>query len=143
MNTAKDERYGTPSPDGRLLAYMTNDSDTYQVNVRGLHGAGVRRQVSTDGGSQPQWVREGHELVYMAPDRALMSVAIRTSAESFSSQPPRRLFPTRTRSLESQGTERAYAIASDGQRFLVANATEEAKSTLIVVDRNWRSALDK
>jgi len=108
-----------------------------------LHGAGVRRQISIYGGSQPQWIRDGHELVYMAPDRALMSVAIRTSAETFSYEPPRRLFPTRTRSLESQGTERAYAIAKDGQRFLVANTTEEAKSALIVVDMNWRSALDK
>jgi hypothetical protein len=79
----------------------------------------------------------------MAPDRAVMSVSIRTAAETFSSEPPLRLFPTRTRSLESQGTERAYAVASDGQRFLVANATEEAKSALIVVDLNWRSALRK
>ena len=79
----------------------------------------------------------------MAPDRALMSVAIRTGAETFSHEPPIRLFGTRTRSLESQGTERAYAIASDGQRFLVANATEEAQSASIVVIRNWRSALGK
>ena len=143
VNTPKDERYGTPSPDGHWLAYVSNDSDTYQVNVRALQGAGVRRQISIYGGSQPQWHRNGRELVYMAPDRALMSVAISTSAETFSNEPPQRLFRTRTRSLESQGTERAYAIASDGQRFLVANATEEAKSASIVVVRNWRSALDK
>jgi dipeptidyl aminopeptidase/acylaminoacyl peptidase len=138
-----DQSDGRPSPDGRWLAYVTNDSDTYQVNVRAMHGAGVRRQISTDGGSQPQWRRNGDELIYMAPDRALMSVAIQTSAETFNFEPPRRLFRTRTRSLESQGTERAYAVTSDGQRILVANATEEAKSALIVVDLNWRSAFDK
>ena len=142
VNTPKDERYATPSPDGRLLAYVSNDSDTYEVIVQTLDGA-VRRRISTNGGAQPQWHRDGRELIYMAPDRALMSVAISTSAETFSHEPPQRLFRTRTRSLESQGTERAYAVARDGQRFLVANATEEAKSASIVVVRNWRSALVK
>ena len=88
VNTSKDERYGAPSPDGHWLAYVTNDSDTYQVNLASLHGAGVRRQISIDGGSQPQWIRNGHQLVYMAPDRVLRSVAIRTSAESLSHEPP-------------------------------------------------------
>ena len=127
------------SPDGRWLAYVSNATGTYQVNVRALSGAGVHRQISTNGGSQPQW-RNDDELIYMAPDRSLMSVATRTSAETFSFEPPQQLFRTRTRSFESQGTERAYAVASGGKRFLVANATEEAKSASILVDLNWRSA---
>jgi len=143
VNTPKDERYGTPSPNGKWLAYVSNDSGTYEVNVRSLYGPEVRRQVSTAGGSQPQWRRDGTELLYMAPDRSLISVPFQTGAEDFVTGPPRRLFPTRTKLLEIQGTARTYAISSDGRRFLVANATEEAKSALVVVDRNWRSALDK
>jgi serine/threonine protein kinase/Tol biopolymer transport system component len=143
VSTPKDERYGTPSPDGLWLAYVSNDSDTYQVNVRALHGSPVRRQISIDGGSQPQWRRDGRELVYMAPDRSLMSVLIHTSATNFVSEAPRRLFRTRTTSLEIQGTARAYAISSDGSRFLVANATEEAAAASIVLVRHWRSAGDK
>jgi serine/threonine protein kinase/Tol biopolymer transport system component len=143
VSTPKDERYGTPSPDGLWLAYVSNDSDTYQVNVRALNGSSVRRQISIDGGTQPQWRGDGRELVYMSLDRSLMSVPIHTSATDFVSEAPRRLFRTRTTSLEIQGTARAYAISADGSRFLVANATEEAQAASIVLVRHWRSAAEK
>jgi hypothetical protein len=79
----------------------------------------------------------------MAPDRSLISVHFQTGPEDFTTGVPKALFSTRTKLLEIQGTARTYAISSDGLRFLVANATEEATSALIVVDRNWRSAVEK
>jgi Tol biopolymer transport system component len=142
VNTPKDERYGTVSPDGQWLAYVSNDSDTYEVNVRALHG-GVRRQISTGGGSQPQWRRDGRELLYMAADRSIVAVPFQSGPDGFIPGPHRSVVQTRTKSLEIQGTARTYAITSDGQRFLVANATEEAKAASIVVVRNWRTALER
>jgi serine/threonine protein kinase len=142
VKTASDERYGTVSPDGRWLAYVSNESNRYEVSVRALHRPGVRRQISAGGGSQPQWRRDGErlELVYMAPDRWLVAVGMQVAGETLTAHPPRRLFRTRTKSLEVQGTARTYAIAMDGRRFLVANATAEATSASISVVRNWRSS---
>ncbi len=145
VDTPRDERYATPSPDGRWLAYVSNASDSHEVYVRDLHGSGVGHQISKTGGNQPQWSRDGHELIYMALDRSLMSVTVKTSGEAlaFASEPPRRLFRTQTKLLEIQGTNRTYAISRDGQRFLVANATDEAKYARIEVVLNWLTDLDK
>lgn len=60
--------------------------------------------------------------------------------EALTTQPPRRLFRTRTKSLEVQGTARTYAIDMDGRRFLVANATDEAEYASISIVKNWRSS---
>src|SRR6185436_3160084 len=59
VRTAADERYGTPSPDGRWLAYVSNESGTYEVYVEAFPATGFKRQVSTRGGLEPQWRRDG------------------------------------------------------------------------------------
>ena len=143
VNTSSDERYGTPSPDARWLAYISNESGAYEVNVRALQGAGIRRQVSTNGGFQPQWRRDGRELFYMAPDKTLMTVAFESHATTFDASPPKALFATRTKWIEIQGTAQTYAVAPDGQRFLVANATESSQLAPITVVLNWVAALGR
>jgi serine/threonine protein kinase len=143
LRTSKDERYATPSPDGRWLAYVSNASGSYEVYVRALQASGVGDQISKTGGTQPQWSRDGYELIYMALDRSLMSVAVKTSREALAFAPPRRLFRTQTKSLEVQGTTRTYAISRDAKRFLVANATDEARYARIEVVLNWMTDLDK
>ena len=143
VNTTVDERYGTLSPDGRWLAYISNETGTYEVYVQALSGSGVRRQVSTRGGFQPHWRRDGQELFYIAPDRTLMAMDFRSSAATFETGPPNALFATRTRWIEIQAGTRNYAAAPDGQRFLVANATDEAQSAPITVVLNWIATLGK
>lgn len=73
----------------------------------------------------------------MAPDRTLMVVDFESFPETFTFKPAERLFTTRTKWLEIQGTARTYAAAPDGQRFLVANATEESQSAAPTVVLNW------
>jgi WD40-like Beta Propeller Repeat len=143
VNTPNDERYGTPSPDGRWLAYVSNESGTYQVNVQALPGPGIRREISTDGGFQPQWRRDGQELFYMAPDKRLMAMDFRSSPATFDTGPPRPLFATRTKWIEIQGTARTYAVAPDGQQFLIASATESSQFGSITVVLNWVAAVGK
>ena len=142
VTSANDDRYGTPSPDGRWLAYVTNESGTFEVIVQALAGT-FRRQVSTNGGSQPQWRVNGSELFFMGRDRTLMSVLFESGPTTFVAGPAKTLFPTRTKVLEVQGTSRSYAVAPDGERFLVANATEESQSAAITIVLNKLSALTR
>jgi eukaryotic-like serine/threonine-protein kinase len=143
VTTANDDRYGTPSPDGRWLAYVTNESGTFEVMVQALAGPGFRRQVSSDGGAQPQWRDDGSELFYMGRNRTLMSVHFESRPTTFAAGTANALFATRTKGLEIQGTARSYAASPDGQRFLVANATEESHAAAITVVLNRLAALTR
>ena len=140
ITSPNDDRYGTPSPDGRWLAYVSNESGSFEVYVQALPGPGFRRQVSLTGASQPQWRHDGKELFYMARNRTLMSVSFDSQPTAFVTGPPQALFATRTKLLEIQGTARSYGVAPDGQRFLVANATQESQSAAITVVLNWLTA---
>jgi Tol biopolymer transport system component len=141
--TPADERYGALSPDGRWLAYISNETGIYEVYVQAFPGPGVRRQVSTSSGFEPHWRRDGKELFYIAPDQTLMSVDVRNSPATLEVGPPKALFPTRTKWTEIQAVARRYAAAADGQRFLINTATAEAQSAAITVIINWTAALPK
>jgi eukaryotic-like serine/threonine-protein kinase len=142
VQTAKDERYGTLSPDGRRLAYVSNDRGTYEVYVQPFPGgAGMQRLVSTSGGGglAPQWSDEGRELFYLGLDKRLMVVDMTT-------RPPgaaKALFATRTKWMEIQPTARTFAVAPGGKRFLLANATAESEHELVTVILNWTGILRK
>jgi Tol biopolymer transport system component len=143
VNTTADERYGTLSPDGRWLAYISNESSMYEVYVRSFPEPRVLRQVSAKGGFQPQWRRDGRELFYLAPDKTLMAIDVRPRAATFDPGPAKALFATRTKWIEIQATSRTYAAAADGERFLIASATDEARSAPITAVLNWVTAVGK
>ena len=141
LATGNDERYATLSKDGRWLAYVSNESGRYEVYVRSFPDGGNLRQLSNKGGRQPLWRADGQEIFYLAPDGMLMAVEVGASATSLDPGPPRALFATHAASLEIQQTSRTYAAALDGQRFLLANATQQARSEPIRVVLNWHAAL--
>ena len=64
VRTAADGQYGTLSPDGRWLAYISKTTGTYEVYVESFPATGFKRQLSTQGGYEPQWRRDGKELFY-------------------------------------------------------------------------------
>ena len=101
----------------------------------------MQRQVSLDGGFEPYWRRDGKELFFLAPNRTLMSVDVKGTGSTFSHTSPRPLFPTDVTWLESQSIGRHYAPSSDGQRFLIANATSRARAMPITVVLNWSAGL--
>ena len=86
LQTVFDETQGQISPDGMWLAYTSNESRENEVYVRpflpNAPGAGGKWQVSTAGGTQPRWRRDGKELFYLATDRSLMSVPVRSPDSS-------------------------------------------------------------
>lgn len=124
------------SPDGRWVAYTSNESKRYEVYVQPFPAGSGRWQISTEGGAQPQWSRSGRELFYLAPDRKLMAVPIRSGA-GFEPGSPRALFQTEVTGLVDARNH--YVVAADGERFLVNTVVEEPPSAPINVVVNWAS----
>jgi Tol biopolymer transport system component len=147
--TSFDEFGGQFSPDGRWLAYASNESGRSEIYVRPFSGPGGKWQVSTAGGAQPRWRRDGKELFYVAPDNRLMAVSLGFAADARAVDvgAPVALFPTRLASgaaIASFGSVATaqYDIATDG-RFLMNVAVEEATAPPITIVQNWLAALKK
>ena len=128
------------SPDGRWVAYTSNESGRYEIYVQSFPEPGAKAQVSLEGGNQPRWRRDGKELFYMAADRRLMAVPITTGA-ALQPGPPAVLFETHL--LESTVYVPAqYDVAPDGQRFLL-NVAKQTTAVPVTVMLNWPAAIRK
>ncbi|HYM11730.1 MAG TPA: hypothetical protein VEU62_13425, partial [Bryobacterales bacterium] len=142
LQTESDEFQARFSPDGRWIAYVSNESNPrYEVYVQAFNGQGAasgeKWQVSTNGGAQPAWRRDGRELFYMAPDQKIMAVEVK-SGSTFEPGAPKALFQTQV--LGVTDARNHYAVTSDGQRFLVNTVVENLTSSPITVLVNWRGA---
>jgi Tol biopolymer transport system component len=106
------------SPDGRWLAYATDESGTRQIVVQPFPAVSDGKwQVSTSGGIEPKWRRDGRELYYLGLDGAIMAVPIEPGA-TFDAGPPATLFTTGI-SVPGFVHETYYDVTADGQRFIV------------------------
>src|SRR5262249_194863 len=81
VQTRFDEGRGQFSPDGRWIAYESNESGQFEVHVRRFPGTGGKWQVSTGGGMQVRWRRDGKELFYIAPDGRMMAAPISAATD--------------------------------------------------------------
>src|SRR5205085_10564810 len=106
------ESQGKFSPDSRRIAYVSDESGAQQIYVQSFPTLGSQRQISTQGGTQPRWRRDGKELFYLAPDRTLMAVTVKAGA-TFEADAPRPLFQTE---LNVAALRQSYAVSADGQR---------------------------
>jgi serine/threonine protein kinase/Tol biopolymer transport system component len=131
------ENKGHFSPDGRYFAYVSNESGTPEVYVQSFPPAGGKWQISTGGGSQPHWRRDGKELFYVSPDRKLMAVSIKLDG-GFSSGSPAALFQTEISFFNNADR---YDVTADGQRFLINSESEGASRPQFDVILNWTSTL--
>jgi serine/threonine-protein kinase len=102
------------SPDGRWLAYRSNESGTFEVYVRPFPGPGGRRQVSNGGGRFPLWSRDGRELLFENVDQHIMAVGYTANGDSFAAGKPRVWSETRLRDL---GIFLNFDLAPDGKRL--------------------------
>ena len=121
------------APDGRWLAYTSEESGRIEIYVSAFPGPGQRWQVSSAGGTQPRWGRDGKELYYLSTDLKLMSVEIRRSGETLEPGIPAVLF-------EPHPLPTFFEAAADGQRFLVMSAGVEQSPPITLV-QNWASEL--
>ena len=99
LNSEFDEYRAQLSPDGRWLAYVSDESGSYEVYVQPFSAdgklGGAKARISTGGGNQPRWRRDGGELFYVAGDGQMMAVAVKTSGATFEQGTPKALFKTR------------------------------------------------
>jgi Tol biopolymer transport system component len=122
--------YGQFSPDGRWVAYVSNESRRSEVYVAAFPGAGGKRQISTAGGIWPRWRRDGKEIFYLAPNGVLMVAAVNSQDASFEVTSVKALFGTRLIS------DYPYDVSADGQRFLIVHADDETSAAGITVSVN-------
>jgi len=135
------EDQGQFSPDGRWIAYRTNESGQDEIYVQAFPGPGGKARVSTEGGSQPRWRRDGKELFFVAPDNRLMAVpiALPSNGQAPNVGAPVALFVVR---LTSRGAPKhQYAVAPDGQRFLMVVSADETIASPITIVQNWLAGL--
>ena len=147
VQTTFDEMQGQFSPDGRWLAYASNESGRFEVYVRPFPDAGGKWQISTGGGTQPRWGRNGQELLYVAPDARLMAAPIRVVQGAIDAGTPVALFPTRLATgsnivFAGYNSTAQYAVAPDG-RFLMNVTTEDQVTSPITIVLNWVAGLKK
>jgi Tol biopolymer transport system component len=141
LTTPADEYGGTFSPDGKWLAYVSEESGKAQVYVQRLSDAGGRWQISASGGDHPAWSRDGREVFYVAADNKLIAVEVRTSP-GFEAGTPRVLFQTRMKNVGGRAPGRDYDVASDG-RFVINTVAGEAQVAPITLVQNWAAELKK
>jgi eukaryotic-like serine/threonine-protein kinase len=138
LRSAFNEHDGVLSPDGRWMAYTSDQSGRSEVYVSTFPTHGPRGMpVSNSGGRWPEWRRDGKELFYLSADHTLMSVSVGTDTR-FSAGLPRALFAVPMKDGGARN-ERTYAASSDGQRFLV-NVTHDAPAPPVSVFLNWPAA---
>jgi serine/threonine-protein kinase len=141
LNSQFNETYPEFSPDGRWIAYASDESARNEVYVRPFPGPGMKHQVSSQGGIQPLWARNGRQLFYRWEDQ-VWAVDVRTDG-GFSTGKPRLLFE---RSGYSPGSPtRNYDLSLDGQRFLMVKLEqrEPAPVTELILVQNWFEELKR
>jgi Tol biopolymer transport system component len=137
--TEANEAQARVSPDGRWIAYTSDESGTPEVYIQQFPGPGERIAVSAGGGAQPAWRRDGRELFYVDLDRRLMSVPMETGLHIIAGK-PRPLFELPSYGFDIfYGVRNVYDVAPDGDRFLVLTRDEREASSLTVVT-NFTSA---
>ncbi|HTR25674.1 MAG TPA: protein kinase [Terriglobales bacterium] len=118
LSTKGNTRNGQISPDGKWLAYASDDSGNWEIYVTSFPGAAGKWQVSRGGGNEPRWRGDGKEIFYIAPSGVLTAVPV--DAQSvFATGTPQALFQVRGRAPISSTDIFSYDVSKDGKRFLV------------------------
>jgi len=139
LNSEFEETTGRFSPDVHWFAYTSNESGRTEVYIETFPKTGGKWLVSNGGGGQPHWSPDGKELFYIAPDKRLMSVEIKTGS-AVEIGAPKPLFTSKVASYDAPNR---YVVAPDGQRFLVNAPAGDATASPITVIVNWASGLKK
>jgi serine/threonine protein kinase len=143
LNGPAAEGYGTLSPDGRWIAYTSNESGRFEIYVQRFPPTGEHWPVSTTGATQPRWRGDGKELFFIGMDRKLMAAELRVENNQLKPDVPRPLFDSHVgdNNLGLFATFLSYGVTKDGQRFLVSTTPYDVNVMTVVV--NWTADLKK
>jgi len=136
------------SPDGRWVAYASNETGSMEIYVSPFPTGNGKWQVSSAGGQEPRWRQDGKELFYMSADGKMMAVAVTTglpalAGASFKVGSPLVLFQTHRRQPVSSLDVFSYDVSGDGQRFLIITKGDEANAAPLSITLNWASEMEK
>ncbi|MGH9785508.1 MAG: TolB family protein, partial [Terriglobia bacterium] len=138
LQTGFHESQAQFSPDGKYVAYASDESGRYEIYVRPFPSGAGKLRISNAGGQWPRWRRDGGELFYLSPDRKLMAVAMKTSSSGIQPGAPQLLFGADFFSAVTGFNLFSYAVAENGKRFLArVSAGDTAPAPLTVLD-NWK-----
>jgi Tol biopolymer transport system component len=140
VRTMFEERDAQFSPDGKWIAYQSNESGRFEIYLQPFPRGGERLQISTNGGAQVRWRRDGRELFYLAPDGRLTAVSISFPANGGPPEAgtPVSLFAPAV-SSQRDIARHQYIVSADGQRFLFDTLVEEPASPIVLL-LNWTPA---
>lgn len=139
LATPANEMQARISPDGKWVAYASDESGVLEVYVEPYPQLGDKRQVSVGGGGQPQWRADQRELFYLSADRSVVAVEVETS-DGMEFARPRRLFRTSLGGNPADARE-VYAAAADGSRFLLLGPVEASTDRPITVIVDWAAGI--
>ena len=129
------ERMGQFSPDGRWVAYESNESGRPEIMARAFPKSSGTFPISTGGGTAPRWRADGKEVYFIAPDGKMMAVPVQTEGVSFEAGKPVALFST---DIVAQPFKAQYTVSRDG-RFLFNNLQPgEVSASPITLVLNWK-----
>jgi dipeptidyl aminopeptidase/acylaminoacyl peptidase len=139
LHAEYNEWCGTLSPDSKWIAYASDESGRSEIYVQALTqdgGASERKWlVSDSGGHWPKWRRDGKELLYLAADRRIVGVEVKTGA-SFQHGVPQGLFASGIRTPDAR-----FDVTADGRRFLIPAQVTEANPVPATVVLNWTKGI--
>lgn len=136
QSTAIDQGAAVFSPNGRFIAYTSNESGRLEVYVQTFPLSGEKWLISSGGGFLPLWRGDGKELFYLTEDGKVMSVETETGA-AFKSRVAKQLFQVDIKRAPGY----PYAVASDGTRFLINTPAEASTTAPMMVVLNWTATL--
>ncbi len=139
VQTAFEERDPQISPDGKWMAYHTNESGRREVYITAFPGGGAKWQVSTNGGTSAKWRRDGKELFFLDPADKIVAVDVTASGNAVQLGVPHELFQT-------VGIQREYGpfdVTADGKKFLLNSGNLKEGTEPMTLVLNWPAELKK
>ena len=142
LETPFGERDARFSPNGRWIAYVSDETGPREVYIQSFPIGRGKWQISRGGGGPPTWRRDGKEIFYVSGDK-LMSVEVKTDGDTFEVGTPQPLFEVRGAALPGGLGGAAFDANADGQRFLIGVPMQEATFLPITVVLNWAADLKR
>ena len=142
LKAASVIRNGQFSPDGKWVAYASNESGKWEIYVTSFPEARGKWQVSTGGGEQPRWRGDGKELFYLSSDSKMMAVSVGTGS-NFDAGTPVALFQSTPRQPVLVYDLFVYDVSRDGQRFLINTPVNQADTHPMSILLNWPAKPNK
>jgi serine/threonine protein kinase/Tol biopolymer transport system component len=142
LQTEFSEEQGQFSPDGKWIAYSSDETGRPEVYVQSFPASGAKSRISKNGGTQPRWRGDGREIFYLSADRRMMATPVVSASSHFEAGTPAALFQTKMASIDGELGPYVifnYAVTGDGKRFLLNEPAGEEALPAVSVVLNWRS----